>query len=130
MLVVPGPPPTISASMRRSPRRGLVVLHEQHLDEALEVVSLVAAVLARCVGELARERVVEPGEALEVLARQPDREAVRRDGAPYAERAAGVHLAADAAADFDGLKAAAAERLREGPFDQPLKPSLEPLQSH
>ena len=41
-----------------------------------------------------------------------------------------VRFAADTAADFDGLKAAATERLREGPFDQPLKPSLEPLQSH
>src|SRR5438876_6675647 len=109
---------------------GVLVEHERHLDEALEVVALVAAVLARGVGELSGQCVVEPGEALEVVARQPDREPVRRDRAAYAERAAGVHLAPDAATDLNGLEAAAAERLREGAFDQPLKPSLEPLQSH
>src|SRR5438552_373510 len=109
---------------------GVLVEHERHLDEALEVVALVAAVLARGVGELSGQCVVEPGEALEVVARQPDREPVRRDRAAYAERAAGVHLAPDAATDLNGLEAAAAERFREGAFDQPLKPSLEPLQSH
>ncbi len=109
---------------------GLLVEHEQHLDQALEVVALVAAVLACRVGELAGQRLVEAGEALEVVVRQPDREAVGRDRAAHAERAAGVHLAAQAAPDLDRLEAAAAEGLGEGAFDQPLKPTLEPLQSH
>ena len=50
-------------------------------------------------------------------------------GAAHAERAAGVHLADEPAADLDGLEAAA-EGLGEGAFDQPLEPALEPLESH
>jgi hypothetical protein len=87
-------------------------------------------VLTRRVGQLTGECFVKAREAFDVVARQPDREAIRRDGAPNAERAPGIHLAADAAADLDGLESATAECLREGAFDQPLKPSLEPLQSH
>ncbi len=83
---------------------------------------LVAAVLAGGVGELAGECLVEAGETFEVVAREPDREAIRRDRAADTERAAGVHLAAEPAADLDRLQTTAAKRLREGAFDQPLKP--------
>ena len=51
------------------------------------------------------------------------------DRAAHAERAPGVQLAHEAAADLDRLEAAA-ERLAEGTFDEPLEPALEPLESH
>ena len=65
--VVPGRRRRSRRRRARSPRARVSSTHERDLDQAHEVVALVAAVLARGVGELARERVGEAGEALEVV---------------------------------------------------------------
>ena len=72
---------------------------------------------------------MKPGEPFGVLGRERTAKPVRHDRAAHAERAARVELAHEAAPDLDGLQAAA-ERLGEGAFDEPLEPALEPLESH
>ena len=114
----------------RSPRRALVVDDERRPRPDRRSGSSSSRACSRAASASSlRERVVEAGEALEVLVRERDREVVRDDGAAHAERASRVHLAHDAATDLDGLQAAA-ERLAEGAFDEPLEPALEPLESH
>ena len=102
---------------------------DQHLDRPDEVVPLVARVLAHRVLELTLQDIGEPGEPFGVFGREVHGEAVRHDGAAHAERAPRVDLAHEPVPDLDGLHATA-ERLGERPFDEPLEPSLEALESH
>ena len=96
----------------------------------VEVVLLARGVLARCVGELVV--AARRGNRRSVRGRRRDSATVNSLGTTV-PRTPSVRPASisphDAAADLDGLQAAA-ERLAECAFDEPLEPALEPLESH
>ena len=120
----PAPPPTIAASTREVADAGASGRHERDLDRALEVVALDSRPCSRTVSASSRdERVVEAGEALEVVVGDSaDREVIRRRRC-RARRACGPRPSrgTSAAADLDGLQARCGTP-SEPAFDKPLEP--------
>src|SRR5207237_1036497 len=108
----------------------LVVGLELDLHRSEEDVPLVARVLARRVGKLAHQRVVDVDEPIAILLAQQDREVVGDHGsAPDVDRPVVVEFAYEPATELHWPQATA-EGASERALDHAFQPTFEAFQAH